>query len=61
MVKAFLSRKGYEFTEYNVSLDRDAATKLIDLGYRTTPVTVINDQVVVGYSPPKLQAALETE
>jgi hypothetical protein len=31
---------------------------LVGMGYRTTPVTVIGDERVVGYSPAKLDAAL---
>ena len=59
MVKVYLSRKGVDFTEYNVSLDTEAVKRLIGMGYRTTPVTVIGDEKVVGYSPPKLDAALQ--
>ena len=59
MVKVYLSRKGLDFTEYNVSLDPEAVKRLIGMGYRTTPVTVIGDERVVGYSPPKLDAALQ--
>ena len=59
MVKVYLSRKGVDFTEYNVSLDPEAVKRLIGMGYRTTPVTVIGDEKVVGYSPPKLDAALQ--
>ena len=59
MVKVYLSRKGIPFTERNVSLDDEARQDLLALGYRSTPVTTINDQKVVGYSPPKLEAALE--
>ena len=58
MVKGYLSRKGIEFTEYNVSRDREGLKALVDMGYRTTPVTVIGDERVVGYSPAKLDAAL---
>ena len=58
MVKGYLSRKGIEFTEYNVSRDREGLKALVDMGYRTTPVTVIGDEKVVGYSPAKLDAAL---
>ena len=61
MVKVYLSRKGLPFTERNVSLDEDARTDLLSMGYRSTPVTVINDQKVVGYSPPKMEAALQAE
>ncbi len=60
MVKVYLSRKEIPFTERNVSLEEDARKDLLDMGYRSTPVTVINDQRVVGYSPPKLEAALQT-
>ena len=59
MVKVYLSQKGLEFTERNVSLDENARDDLISLGYRSTPVTVIDDQKVVGYSPPKLDEALQ--
>ena len=59
MVKVYLSRKGLDFKEYNVSLDPEAVKRLIGMGFRTTPVTVIGDEKVVGYSPPKLEAALQ--
>ena len=59
MVKVYLSRKGIPFTERNVSLDEEARKDLLDMGYRSTPVTTINGHKVVGYSPPKLEAALQ--
>ncbi len=59
MVKVYLSQKGLEYTERNVSLDEDARQDLLDLGHRSTPVTVIADHRVVGYSPPKLEEALQ--
>jgi glutaredoxin len=61
MVKVYLSRKDIAFTEMNVSLDRDALKSLVTMGYRTTPVTIIGDEKVVGYSPSKLEAALQSE
>ncbi|SVA44116.1 uncharacterized protein METZ01_LOCUS96970 [marine metagenome] len=60
MVKVYLSRKGFEYTEHNVSLDREALKELVTKGYRSTPVTVIGDENVVGYSPSKIDEALET-
>ena len=54
MVKVYLSRKGVEFDDFNVSTDRNALKNLVGMGYRTTPVTVIGDSLVVGYSPAKL-------
>ena len=59
MVKVYLSRKGVEFADYNVSTDREALKNLVGMGYRTTPVTVIGGAKVVGYSPAKLDEALQ--
>ena len=59
MVKVYLSRKGVPFTEHNISRSVDSLKSLVGMGYRTTPVTVIGDEKVVGYSPAKLEAALE--
>ena len=59
MVKVYLSQKGVPFTEHNVSTDRDALKRLIGMGFRTTPIAVIGDEKVVGYSPTKLDAALK--
>jgi len=58
MVKVYLSRKGLEFIEKNVSEDDTARDELLAMGLRSTPVTVIGGENVVGYSPPKLEAAL---
>ncbi len=59
MVKVYLSRKGILFIERNVSEDPEARETLLGLGYRTTPLTVIGDQNVVGYNPAKIEAALK--
>ena len=58
MVKVYLSRKGIPFTEHNVSLEPEAKKRLLGMGYRTTPVTVIDGEVIVGYRPPQIEAAL---
>ncbi len=58
MMKVYLSRKDVVFTEHNVSNDTKALKTLLDMGYRTTPVMAVADQVVVGYNPSKLDAAL---
>jgi glutaredoxin len=61
MVKVYLSRQDIPFTERNVSLDREALKTLVTMGYRTTPVTVIGEQKIVGFSPSKMQSALQAE
>ena len=61
MVKVYLSRKGIPFKELNVSTDREALKELLGMGYRTTPVTVIGDERVVGCSATGLDAALDSD
>ncbi len=58
MVKVYLSRKGVPFTEHNVSTDVQGLKLLLGMGFRVTPVTVIGDERIVGYSPPQLDEAL---
>jgi len=59
-VREFLSQKGIEFTERDVAQDAEALAELEALGVMTTPVTVIDDQVVVGFDRPKLERLLES-
>ena len=61
MVKVYLSRQDIPFTERNVSMDREAFKALVTMGYRTTPVTVIGEQKIVGYIPSKMESALQAE
>ena len=58
MVKGYLSRRGFDLTEHNVSTDMDSQRELLSMGYRSTPVSVIGDEVVVGYNKPKIDEAL---
>jgi len=59
MVKVYLSQKDIPFTEKNVSIDEEARTSLLKMGRSTTPVTVIGEELVVGYQPDGLQKALD--
>ena len=60
MTKIWLKDRDYAFTEYNVSENPEHAQDLIRMGFRVTPVTVINEEtMIVGYSPQKLTVALE--
>ncbi len=58
-VKEFLSQNKIEFTDRNVAADQTALAELENLGYMTTPVTVIDGEVVVGFDLPKLQKLLQ--
>lgn len=54
-VKEFLSQNKTDFVERNVAADETALNELQKLGYMTTPVTVADEDVVVGYDRDKLQ------
>ena len=58
-VKEFLSQKKIEFTERNVATDETALSELEKLGYMTTPVTVIDGEVTVGFDRARLEKLLQ--
>jgi glutaredoxin len=57
-VKEFLSRGGVPFTAFNVDEDDRAYDDLIARGFRTVPVTVIGERVVMGFDADALTAAI---
>jgi S1-C subfamily serine protease len=58
-VKEFLSQRGVPWTEKYVDTDRAAAVEMIRKSGQTgVPVTVIDDQVVVGFNRPRLEQIL---
>jgi glutaredoxin len=58
MEKAWLSENKVEFEDKNVTEDASAMDELEELGVFTTPVTVIDDEVVVGFDREKLTELL---
>ncbi len=52
--KEFLSQKGIEFEDRDVSKDEAALAELQRRGLMTTPVTLIDDEAVVGFDQAKL-------
>jgi glutaredoxin len=57
-VKAWLSQAGVPFTVRNVDVDLTAYEELLARGFRTVPVTVVDDEAIVGYQPDALAAAI---
>ena len=58
-VKQFLLQRGIQFTERDVSVDKAAAMEMIQrTGQRGVPVTIIDDQVVVGFDRARLEQLL---
>jgi hypothetical protein len=46
------------FVEKNVQQDRAAFQELVDLGYRATPVTLIDGEAVVGFDQARIEKLL---
>jgi len=54
----FLSQKGVEFVEKNVRADKAALKELLDQGFQSTPVTIIDGQSVIGFDQAKIMELL---
>lgn len=57
-VKSYLTRKRVPFQVFNVSHDEKALLELGKLGFKATPVTVINGECFTGFNQKKLEGAL---
>ena len=59
MVKEYLHSKGKEFTEKDISIDREALDYVLHaVGQAVTPIITIGDKVIVGFDRPKIDEAL---
>ena len=57
-VKEFISQNNIAYVERNIAADEAALAELEKLGFMTTPVTLIDGDVVVGFDRPKLERLL---
>ena len=57
-VKEFLSQNKIEFVDRNIAADETALAELEKLGYMTTPVTVVDGEVVIGFDRARLENLL---
>jgi thioredoxin reductase (NADPH) len=60
-VEEFLTSHGITFHARNIAEDPAAMDELIQLGVATTPVTVIDGEIVVGFDQKRLAALLGLE
>ena len=58
MTEEFLSQKGVQFQIRDIINDQTAMDELMEIGVMTTPVTVIDGEVVVGFDRKKLEELL---
>jgi glutaredoxin 3 len=56
--KEFLSQRGVTFREKDITKDSSALEELERLGAMTTPVIVINGDVVIGFNRKRLEELL---
>lgn len=57
--KDYLRQRGVEFTEYDVSVDRNAAEEMVaKSGQMGVPVIVADEEVIVGFDRPRLDQLL---
>jgi glutaredoxin 3 len=57
-VKEYLSQKQISFEDRDITTNPAAISELQKLGFMTTPVTVIDEKVIVGFDVRKLDEAL---
>ena len=57
-MKEFLSREGYPYTARDVDEDDSAYEALLALGFRSVPVTIVNDRAIRGFDETALREAL---
>ena len=57
-VKEFLSQNKIEFVDRNIAADESALAELEKMGYMTTPVTVVDGEIIVGFDRAKLESLL---
>jgi len=57
--KSYLDEKNLEYTDYDVSADKEKAKEMIEKsGQMGVPVILIDDELIVGFNQGKIDAAL---
>jgi glutaredoxin len=54
----FLAQKGVEFEEKNVREDLDAMQEMVRMGSQSTPRTVIDGKIIIGFDWKRISASL---
>ena len=57
-LKIYLAQKQIQYVEKDVTTDDEAFAQLLALGFTTTPIIFIADQVITGFDEMKLQRLL---
>ncbi len=57
-VKELLRELNVPFEEKDVALDDQAMRELLEMGFLTVPVTLVDGEAVIGYNRPRLERLL---
>jgi len=56
MAKSYFQENNIKYTEYDVSVDRQAANEMVEVsGQMGVPVIVIDGEVIIGFNKPRIQ------
>ena len=53
-----LSHEGVPFEEVNIRENPEALMRMLEWGYRSTPITIVGDERIQGFDRARLLAAL---
>lgn len=59
LAKDYLKEKGVEYTEKNVTTEREAREELMAKGHTGVPVIVIEGEEIVGFDKSKIDSLLD--
>jgi hypothetical protein len=54
----FLSQRNIDFIEKDVRTDLDAMQEMVEIGSQSTPTTVIDGEVIIGFDKGKISKKL---
>ena len=56
--KEFFNESNIPFTEHNISIDKEAKTEIMKMGYRSVPLIVIDGEKILGFDKEKVVSLL---
>ena len=59
--KEYFQEKGIEYIELNISKNQEARKELIGMGYMSIPLTIINDEHVLGFDLKRINELLSKQ
>jgi glutaredoxin len=54
----FLSQRNIDFSEKNIRTDLDAIQEMVEMNSQSTPTTVIDDEVIIGFDKERISELL---